>query len=40
MGEFSYVQRAGDNYELWGQVCYHIFPQKSLNDKDDDDGFI
>ena len=34
------VQGSGDNYELWGQVCYHTFPLKSHNDGgDDDDGF-
>ena len=28
-----FVQGSGDNYELWGQVCYHTFPQKSCIDK-------
>ena len=34
------MQGSGDSYELWGQVCYHTFPQKSRNERDDDDdGF-
>ena len=42
MRGFSFVQGSGDNYELWGQVRYHTFPQKSRNDRDegdDDEGF-